>query len=696
MRLKIFLAVAIITGCSLSPLFAFTLDDGPGSFFGKGVHAFFAGDYQKSYTELNEAVKAKTIDPRVYLFRGLALYRMDRADAAKKDFQQGARLEVSKSNYFFDVNKSLRRIQGEERLLIENARAAARVEAKQAAQKLASLRYEATRSQEDRVLRKSVPQKIATVFQDSEAKSEPPKAEPAKVEPAEAAAPAPQAKAPAAVSKNVRANRLFQALRGSVGAAVQGSLPKGVTPPGLPMGDPAKVKTVDPASSTPFGDDPFAEPDDSKSSEDDDPFGATSPKPDPAVEFSKIEDLPLDGSNSPELLVVTFPKQQEPESKIPEPAPSFEKVEPTAEEPAAEAVVAEETPLDVPAAEKLAAEEPMPASVAEAAEPEVTITEELSLQVSAAPKLEEMVEPVVELPAAEEASQPEPETVASEPAPAVEPEEPVAEVVPPVVPEAVNEDPNKTLIAEKESEPSMPVVVMAEPEEPEPLLNKPIEIDPASSSESSLAKADSNAVPRDLNEKPTTEVPAAEEPVFAEAPAPAVEEAPVVEPVAEEPAAEELATTVKSDKIDEPAKEEPAVQEPVAEEPALAANEPVVEESAEDPFGNVKLAKEEPKQEVAVSVVTDDPFASSPNPAEKKLTTELPSAKETIATNVPVQKQAEPEASVVSKTPVAENPVVKEPVAAPNPEKPKKSSSGASAIPSLDLKNLPPEDDPFA
>ena len=94
--------------------------------YGDGVHAFFAGDFDRAYEDLSQAIEAGTTDPRAYYFRGLAALRQGRGDEAEADFTEGATRESSGLGAW-PVARSLERIQGPDRLRLERHRTRARV-----------------------------------------------------------------------------------------------------------------------------------------------------------------------------------------------------------------------------------------------------------------------------------------------------------------------------------------------------------------------------------------------------------------------------------------------------------------------------------------------------------------------------------------------------------------------------------------
>jgi hypothetical protein len=88
--------------------------------YGDGVHAFYRGDYARAVQSFDLATGSGSLDPRVYYFRGFAKLRQNRADEARFDFQYGAQLEASQGRT--DVGRSLQRLQGHDRLLLEQYR----------------------------------------------------------------------------------------------------------------------------------------------------------------------------------------------------------------------------------------------------------------------------------------------------------------------------------------------------------------------------------------------------------------------------------------------------------------------------------------------------------------------------------------------------------------------------------------------
>lgn len=96
--------------------------------YGRGVHRYFAHDYQAAMQNLTLAIENGSKDPRAHYFRGLAAAAMGNFAEADMNWQAGAALEVEGA-YGNIIGKSLARVQGPARLQIERARQTARLQA---------------------------------------------------------------------------------------------------------------------------------------------------------------------------------------------------------------------------------------------------------------------------------------------------------------------------------------------------------------------------------------------------------------------------------------------------------------------------------------------------------------------------------------------------------------------------------------
>ena len=125
--------------------------------YGSGVHEYFSGRYQQAITDLSQAVDGGTKDPRVFYFRALCWWRLGDTPKAQTDLAAGAKLESADVNQYYPVSKSLERVQGAGRLMLERYRVQARAEAYRRQEKRNLARYEAQRKAEAEVLRATPP-----------------------------------------------------------------------------------------------------------------------------------------------------------------------------------------------------------------------------------------------------------------------------------------------------------------------------------------------------------------------------------------------------------------------------------------------------------------------------------------------------------------------------------------------------------
>lgn len=124
--------------------------------YGRGVHAFFGRQFAEAHELFTEAIDSGSRDPRNYYFRGLANSRLGRPDEAKTDFQKGAEMELVATDQFYNVSQSLTRIQGGDRLQLEQVRSTARLASYQRDVRRKLQRYEEAKQAEEKVIRKPV------------------------------------------------------------------------------------------------------------------------------------------------------------------------------------------------------------------------------------------------------------------------------------------------------------------------------------------------------------------------------------------------------------------------------------------------------------------------------------------------------------------------------------------------------------
>lgn len=201
-------------------------------FMGSGMHAYHSGSFQQSIDDLTAAIDAGSQDPRAYYFRALALLRQGRDDEAVADMQEGALLESGGPGGVV-VGRSLERVQGRHRLLLEQYRRRALIEQQARDQRRIEQRYTEMIESEPERLRQRRPEAFTP--------------------PASTETPAPSTPAPAAPAAGN--DDPFGSPAGNNNSSDD------------PFGTPSDDPFGSPAGSTPAaGDDPFGAGDD--------PFGA--------------------------------------------------------------------------------------------------------------------------------------------------------------------------------------------------------------------------------------------------------------------------------------------------------------------------------------------------------------------------------------------------------------------------------------
>jgi Flp pilus assembly protein TadD len=125
--------------------------------YGKGVHQFFAGMAEQAHDSFKAAIDGGSEDPRCYYFRGLTYLMLGREDEANADFAKGAEIEAANPERMANIGRSLSRIQGSRRKLIEKHRAKAREVAVQNAAETRKKRYVEQKEAESRVLLNPTP-----------------------------------------------------------------------------------------------------------------------------------------------------------------------------------------------------------------------------------------------------------------------------------------------------------------------------------------------------------------------------------------------------------------------------------------------------------------------------------------------------------------------------------------------------------
>jgi hypothetical protein len=96
--------------------------------YSQGVNAYFAGRSSEAESYLSQALSLEGNNPLIYYFRALSLMRMGRVDEARGDMMVGANIEAQAPQRFA-VGRTLERVQGGHRLMLEQYRRQARSQA---------------------------------------------------------------------------------------------------------------------------------------------------------------------------------------------------------------------------------------------------------------------------------------------------------------------------------------------------------------------------------------------------------------------------------------------------------------------------------------------------------------------------------------------------------------------------------------
>ncbi|MCG8651971.1 MAG: hypothetical protein MI861_19175 [Pirellulales bacterium] len=120
--------------------------------YGRGVHSYYAGDYDSAEQFLSMAIDNHIEDPRAYYFRGLVMHTTGKMDDAESDWKRGAEMEAN-GQINASIGRSLSRFQGAARLKLESIRQQARLKALATAAARAKARYGELEAAEARVLR---------------------------------------------------------------------------------------------------------------------------------------------------------------------------------------------------------------------------------------------------------------------------------------------------------------------------------------------------------------------------------------------------------------------------------------------------------------------------------------------------------------------------------------------------------------
>lgn len=88
---------------------------------GQALGHYHKKEFKEAHELLTKLVDGGASDSRVYYFRGLARYQLDRVEDARSDFESGARMEATGKSRV-DISRALERVQGPARQILEKYR----------------------------------------------------------------------------------------------------------------------------------------------------------------------------------------------------------------------------------------------------------------------------------------------------------------------------------------------------------------------------------------------------------------------------------------------------------------------------------------------------------------------------------------------------------------------------------------------
>ena len=128
--------------------------------YGRGVHAFFAGSLTEAEQLFSQVIDSGSQDPRAYYYRAMIYLKTGRKFQAEYDMRVGSTFEAQNPGSRYLVGKSLQRVQGEGRRMLERFRRQARLDRVQQFRSRASQRYEQLKNRESTVLYKDEPVRL--------------------------------------------------------------------------------------------------------------------------------------------------------------------------------------------------------------------------------------------------------------------------------------------------------------------------------------------------------------------------------------------------------------------------------------------------------------------------------------------------------------------------------------------------------
>ncbi len=259
--------------------------------YGRGVHAYFAGNSSQAEQYFTQAIQSGSSDPRPYYFRAMLRLGLGRQLEAENDMRVGASLEARNPGVQHSIGRALQRVQGPGRRTLEKFRRQASLDRLQQGKQQSQQRYEQLDRRGPAVLRSAEPLPLEQPVRAPQGLALPDAAQ-------AVAIPGPLAPPPPIQAPSLSAPQPLQPATAQ--PAIAQPLPaagSGTKPEEDLFGSPAPVTSVD----DPFGAAPALEPTPAPTPAppEADPFGELpSPAPQPETEESDEND-PFGDSSEP-------------------------------------------------------------------------------------------------------------------------------------------------------------------------------------------------------------------------------------------------------------------------------------------------------------------------------------------------------------------------------------------------------------
>ncbi len=137
MKKSVFIIFAALFVCGFFAAASFGAQtETPEALYARGVYLFFNGRYDEAESCFRRGTELSSENPANFYYLGLTQLRSGREEQARESFKKGAEAEWSPRGRLVDVPGHLIRIQGNERLLIEEVRRDVAKDRREEAQRL--------------------------------------------------------------------------------------------------------------------------------------------------------------------------------------------------------------------------------------------------------------------------------------------------------------------------------------------------------------------------------------------------------------------------------------------------------------------------------------------------------------------------------------------------------------------------------